>query len=303
MKRKEQTDPFSKAFDGYLDFLLRCFWKPLQAISGDPSQASGGTLLLFALRKLLGAVILFVAFGLFVAAMTHFEIRTESVLGEIFGYLVGFPVMLGLISFCLEFIRLVILAVCDRRGDEELKGALRTLVLGLGVVMFFAGMFGLVSIQTWFSTKVKERVERKKLHQEQLEYLSFLKQGRQAWNAYINRTPMHYIEFSGLNLDGFDFSGYDLNLVKFKNASLKGARFDDCYLTITNFDRADCSGASFKKSCCMMTSFEKTCLKNADFTGAYIRRSTLASADCKNAILVKLNENFQLSPWHGRKQR
>ncbi|MDD3148530.1 MAG: pentapeptide repeat-containing protein [Candidatus Riflebacteria bacterium] len=298
MKQKKQDEPFSQIFEGYLNFLLRFFWKPLQMISGDPSQASGATLLLFALRKLVGAVILFAAFGLFVSAMSHFEIRTESVLGEFFGYLVGFPVMLGLVSFCLEFLRLVMLAACNRRGDEELKGALRTLVLGLGVVMFFVGMFGLVSVQMWFTTKAKERVERKKLHQEQQEYLRYLKRGRQAWNAYINLTPMHYIEFSGMNLDGFDFSGYDLNMVKFKNTSLKGARFDDCYLTLTNFDRADCSGASFKKSYCMMTSFEKTCLQNADFTGAYIRRSTLASADCKNAKLTKLNENFRLSHWN-----
>ncbi len=301
MKQKKQDDPFSQAFEGYLNFLLRCFWKPLQTISGDPSKASGATLLLFALRKLVGAVILFAAFGLFISTMFHFKIRTESFLGELFGYLVGFPVMLGLISFCLEFLRLVMLAACNRRGDEELKGPLRTLVLGLGVVMFFVGMFGLVSVQMWFTTKARERIERDKLQHEQQEYLRYLKRGRQAWNAYINLTPMHYIEFSGMNLDGFDFSGYDLNLVKFKNASLKGACFDDCYLAITNFDRADCSGASFKKSYCMMTSFEKTCLKNADFTGAYIRRSILSSADCKNAILAKLNENFQFSHWHQRK--
>ncbi|HNX74886.1 MAG TPA: pentapeptide repeat-containing protein [Candidatus Rifleibacterium sp.] len=300
MKHKKQPDAFSNVFDGYLNLLLRFIWNPLQRLAGDPGKASGPILLLFALRRLLVVAILFAAFGLFVAAMSHFKIGTENFLGEIFGYLIGFPVMLGLIYVCLDFLRLVILAASNRRGDEELTGALRTLVLGLGVVMFFSGLLGMVNLQMWFSSKATERAERAKLQQEQQEYLSYLKRGRQAWNAYINRTSMHYIEFSGMNLDGFDFSGYDLNMVKFKNTSLKGARFDDCYLPNANFDRADCQGASFKKSYCMMTSFFKTSLQNADFTGAFIRRATLAKADCQNATLTDLNENFNLSPWNSR---
>ena len=303
MKHKKQPDAFSQVFDGYIDLLMRFIWKPLQMLSGDPGKASGASLLLFALRRLLGVVILFAAFGLFVAAMAHFKISTESFLGDIFGYLIGFPVILGLIYFCLDCLRLVILAACNRRGDEELTGALRTLVLGLGVLMFFAGLFEMVNLQMWISKQADARAERARFKLEQQEYLSYLKQGRQAWNAYINRTFMHYIDFSDMNLDGFDFSGYDLNMVKFKNTSLQGARFDDCYLASANFDRANCRGASFKKSYCMLTSFFKTSLHAADFTGAFIRRSSLANADCQNANLTDLNENFDLSPWNFRKRR
>ncbi len=301
MKKKKTSDPFDKAFEGYSSFLMRFFWKPLQTIAGDPSQASGAPLLLFALRRVVCVVIFFAAFGLFISTMSYFKISTESFLGETFGYLIGFPVMLGLIYFCLDFIRLVLLAICNRRGNEDLEGPLRTLVLGLGVVMFFVGMFGMINIQMWFSNQAKERHEREKLQQEQQEYLSYLKQGRQAWNAYINRTSMHYIDFSGLNLDGFDFTGYDLNMVKFIASSLKGACFDECCLALTRFDKADCTGASFKESYCMMTSFTRTRLQNADFSRAFIRRSTLAQVDSKNANLTGLNENFNLSPWYSRK--
>lgn len=303
MKKKKTSDPLDQAFEGYFNFLMRFFWKPLQMIAGNPNQTSGAALLLFALRRIVCALLFFAAFGVFVEAMAYFKISREGFLGETFGYLIGVPVMLGLVYFCLDFMRLVLLAICNRRGDEELEGPMRTLVLGLGVIIFFVGMFGMINIQMWFSNQAKERLEKEKFQQEQQEYLSYLKQGRQAWNAYINKTSMHYIDFSGLNLDGFDFTGYDLNLVKFIDSSLKGACFDECYLALTKFDRSDCTGASFKKSYCNMTSFSKTCLQNADFSRAFIRRSALAEADSKNAKLTDLNENFILSPWYSRKQR
>lgn len=292
-----QQNYLEVVFNLYFGFLSRWFIKPLRRIAGDSSKAQGAELFVLALRHLIVAVFLFMMFAGFVGAMSFLGIETETVLGEISGYLFGLPLMLGMVMVCLEIYRLLVIGAAGGTGSDELDGFTRYFGMFVGVLMFFGGMFLMINFNFWLSSKYGETQERKKFLKEQQEYLAVIDQGSVAWNTYINSTPTHWITLAELNLDGKDFSDYDLHRVKFQRASLKKAKFDRSNLLFAKFDEADCSEASFQKAYMLGASFEKTNLDRADLTGAYIVKKELDSASINGTILTGASENFTESVW------
>lgn len=285
------------AFNTYFGFLNRWVIKPLRRIAGDSSKAQGPALFILALRHLIVAAILFMMFAGFVGAMSFLGIETDTLLGEVSGYLVGCPLIFGMGMVCLEIYRLLVIGAAGGTGSDELDGFTRYFGLFVGVLMFVGGLFLMFNFNFWLSSKFGESQEHKKFLKEQQEYLAIIDQGSAAWNKYINSTPMHWITLAGLKLDGKDFSDYDLHRVKFQRASLKKAKFDRSNLLFAKFDEADCSEASFQKAYMLGTSFEKTRLDRANFSGAFIEQKELVSASKSGIILTGASENFSESAW------
>lgn len=290
--RVSDDNPLSETFDWYVAKLRRYCFKPLKKMAGNPADKTGTALLIFSLRHLMVAGLLFIGFALFITAMEYFGVQVETEAGKTLGWLILIPIFIGLLHFSLESIRLLILALTGGSGQDELQGVIRTLVLGIGVLMFFVGMFWTISAQIWLEKKFDDHKKHQKFLEEQEEYLAFLAKGKNAWNQYLNSTPTHYISFSGRNFDGRDLSGHDFHMVDFSGASLVGTNMSECDLRFIKFDRADCRNASFRKSSLLMSSFKRARIDGADFTNAFIDKAIISSARPGNAILDNIRTDF-----------
>ncbi len=290
--RVSDDNPLSQTFDWYVAKLRRYCFRPLKKLAGNPADLTGPALLIYSFRHIMVAALLFVGFALFVTAMEFYGVKVGTEAGKTLGWIILIPLFVGLTHFSLESIRLLILACNGGRGQDELQGVIRTLVLGIGALMFFVGMFWTISAQIWLEKKFDDYKKHQQLLQEQEEYLSFLDKGKDAWNQYLNSTPTHYISFSGRNFDGRDMSGHDFHMVDFSGASLVGTNMSGCDLRFMKFDHADCRNASFQNSSLHMSSFKKARIDGADFTNAFINKSILAFARPGKAITENTRTDF-----------
>jgi len=243
------------------------FLAPLLA---DDHNYNGDTALRGTLFQLLISLLMFICgfllpVGLGVLLDPLVGENTSRGLGEMYLMFVGMPFLAMCILSISSAYDLIYLSLYKIRledgGSEDAKSAKLTAVVGGMALMGLYGFFGMI----WGGEALDALRNRIALRPKQQEYQQYLSRGRDAWNAYITRTPMHRIELTGTNLTMRDFTGFYFESVKFDNADLRGTVFDDCNLAMANFEGADCRGTSFKKAYLWFADF-----KNADLTGAFL---------------------------------
>lgn len=294
----------SDPIDTIADLLGKHFLGLVRFIAGNSSKAHGGSLLLYSLRSFVTAATIFSLMAVYMSLKTYLGIHHEddSLLAYLFDYVLGFPLILALVFFCLETFRLLILFLQNKSGDEEIMGASRSLAMIAGIAMFFIGIFAMIGLSIEISSLVEDRKSRlarlkdeEQLALDQVEHMKHLQQTADKWNEYAS--SRYGISFAGKNLDGMDLRGRKFSMAKFDHASMQNTNFDNCYLYRASFKNANCSNASFRGADLMDVFFTNTILENADFTGAYIDRAILVNAKTRNIVLEGATYRFEKSPW------
>lgn len=173
----------------------------------------------------------------------------------------------------------------------------------LVIVAGFVASVGVVGagcfrIQQHFSDQQREQQLRQQLQTSQQEYLSYLDQGRAAWNRYITQKPQNLITFRDADLSRRHFKGFYFHCLDFSGANLTATTFEDCYLGGANFSHARMKNTVFRHSYLRMATFVGTDLAGADLTGAFCSASELQWAVNAEPAIEKLVPCDQ-SRWHG----
>jgi uncharacterized protein YjbI with pentapeptide repeats len=124
------------------------------------------------------------------------------------------------------------------------------------------------------------------------EHLAKLREGREAWNAWMKEDP--FPDLSGARLDNFNLSefdlfGVDLTNASLRNASLRRTKISRCPAESSDWTRADlhdadvhglkAPGAVFDKAIIGLTRFFRCNFRDASFRAAEFHLTTLTSSD------------------------
>lgn len=297
--RLEDPPLFSGPFDAFVKIIIKPFFSLFNLLAGEPGEASGAPLFVFSLRHFLAGFIFTFLYVLFIGAARFFRIGPENVLGQFFGITVFLPTLLATLYYFTIGLKLLIQGLNGQSADQELKGILRVLCLGVPIILFFLGMVGSISFLVNYQSGSRQS---QALRKEQYGYLLILNRGMKGWNREMSKPSGSSADFHGMDLSGRDFTGYDFGGVNFTGANLKNTRFDKTHLSFAKFENADLSDASFKGAYIMAMGkmFKGANLTNTNFSGAFMDAKDLDGADTSKAIVKGLRKDFKKSPWRGK---